>query len=259
MGKELTLAIRRKNEIQATQDLRIVNAIHDEICKTSKHLLIKFVEAGRVLIRIKESLGHGHFQDWFEKADTKLAHSTARRYMRLAMHWDEIVEKHGSSAYQMSLEAALNKVAGLTESREQKASKTLTPIILNPTSEADEQSACPHGGPHEYDDEACIRCHDPRPDSAPGAAPVAAPLADAEESDCGLDDQGEGSTEDEAAGVAPQLAAKVFRELERDLIDVYRRLSKLANEYPASRYGTQAVDSLDVSIQDFRKLKKEVM
>lgn len=250
MGKELTLAIRRKNEIQATQDIRIANAIHDEIYKTSKHLLIKVVEAGKVLIRIKESLGHGYFQEWLDKADTNISHSTARNYMRVAMHWDEIIEKMGSRAYCMSIEAALKCVAGLRE--EKRQSKTAgSPVVLNPTFEP---VSCPHGGEHEYDEEACVKCHDPKPESVGGAAEFEQAVADEEESSAGLVDEGPGSAEAEDSRVAQ----KLFADVERGFIDLYRQLTKLTKQYDG-RYGTQSLDSLDLSLQDFKKFKKEVL
>mgnify|MGYP000645519752 CR=1 FL=1 len=42
---------------------------------------------GRILIRIKKIVGHGHFQEWIEKNLKQIAYSTVAEYMYLSKNW----------------------------------------------------------------------------------------------------------------------------------------------------------------------------
>jgi hypothetical protein len=257
MGKELSLAIQRKNEIQATQDLNIANALHKEIYNTSKYIILKAVEAGKVLLRIKASLGHGHFQPWFDKADTEISLRTAVNYMTLAKGWDEIQEQHGSLAYCMSVDAALKCISGL---HKPEKSNGATPKSASQIGKASADLVpCPHGGEHEYDEEACVKCHDPKPPQAQAhraaEADVSGQAVAAEAgAGVGLMDAGEGGAEAEAERVA----VGQFAEAEKLLVQANRLMTKLSVSHP-SRYQQSAQDSVDVAYQDLKRWKREVL
>jgi hypothetical protein len=93
------------------------------------------------------------------------------------------------------------------------------------TEAAKPSGPCPHGGEHEYDDEACKRCHDPKP---------------------GV------SVEPEESSDAGKLFAKIFEHLGK----VTRLLDDLKKAVPNSKYFDDVFASLECANQDLHKWRR---
>jgi len=76
------------NELQAAQIDRL-NELHGEITRDAQALLNKAIEAGQILIEVKESLPHGDFTQWVND-NVVFSIRTAQRYMKIYSHREEL-------------------------------------------------------------------------------------------------------------------------------------------------------------------------
>lgn len=174
--------------------------------------------------------------------------------MAIAERWPEIELEHGSKAYCMSIDAALKCVSGLKGDHKSNGKPKLAGPAKITTPTSGESEPCPHGGEHEYDEEACVRCHDPKPKGVKASQATIEAVADEAEADLGDLEPDEGGAEAEAHRVA----VESFAAAEKHLVEAHRLMSRLSQTHP-HRYQQSAQDSLDVSYQDLRRWKKEVV
>jgi hypothetical protein len=103
-----------------------LDATHEKCLKHSRHSLDTAIDAGKLLLKAKEMVGHGKWSEWLKK-NVKFSPQTARAYMRLAEHPEKTQATH-------KLTDALAAIAGTDteeEPEEQPAEKPTTkPEIL---------------------------------------------------------------------------------------------------------------------------------
>lgn len=238
----------KEAESRAKEAIGAINQLHEDVFKAVRFVIVKAVELGNKLAEVKASLPHGRFTEWVA-ANCNFEDRMARRYMAVAKDWPLLVENIGTTAYVLSLDAAINKINSLKKAKDETRS-------LAAADEAPESAECPHGGEHEYDEEACVRCHDPRPRGMAGLLEKA--IAHAQGTSDRDSDRGP-----RVAGQADQrLAEEGLRKLFGTIDQLYAKLTQLldqAGHEAPSAYKDEAQESLDVSYQDFRRWKKEVL
>jgi hypothetical protein len=239
----------REAEARAKLEIEAINQLHEEVFRAVRMAVTKAVELGNKLQAVKDSLPHGRFGSWVTE-NCNFDDRLARRYMAVASGWPLLVESVGTTAYVLSLDAAINKINSLKKETADAEARTVA-----------DPEACPHGGEHEYDEEACVRCHDPRPQQSP-ARGVAGLLEKAIAHEKGASDrdgdEGSDSEGEETAGVAAQRLLSLFTNIDQLYAQLTQLLDQAAQQAP-SRYKDEAQEGLDISYQDFRKWKKEVL
>lgn len=169
MGKELTAAMRHKGKLQAQQLIPEINRLHKEVLSYQRAALVRAKDTGELILEAKEMCAHGFFEKFVEEHfDGSL--QTARTYMKVAEHWDEIVEVMGTEAYQATISQGMKVIeARLKETRKITDAKHSPEPEKEPVDGTDD---CPRGGSHIYDSTGCCKkCADQLPghEAADGA------------------------------------------------------------------------------------------
>lgn len=209
--------------------LQEANEFHNLAIKCAKDAISHAKTCGECLIKFKANCKHGQFERMIEEQGA-MHMRCAQQYMTIARHWEAIVEQTGpNKAASISIAEGLKRIRAMREVYYPEPKEEKEPV--------DGTTECPHGGEHEYDEEACVHCHDPRP---LGAA----------------DEGSEGSEAGDQRRVdaADGEAAQAFRDAEAaygGLTRLLDRLQKLA-PYP-DKEGIQV--ALNMSYENFRKWK----
>ena len=88
-----------------------INAAHANAEAASATVVQCAVEAGQLLLEVKETMAHGAFGPWLDNNVT-FARQTARHYMRLAKAVDAMSESKRSHVSVLPLREALRVIAG---------------------------------------------------------------------------------------------------------------------------------------------------
>jgi hypothetical protein len=247
---------QKKNDLEVERLLSDINAHFKDFKRAGKETIQNAVKMGEILWKIKELVPHGKFASTVESR-CDFSDRTAQTYMKLAGGWDEIVERLGIQAYEMTIIGGLRVLSSTKEPARIEQKKKELRISYSPSKSnhkpVDGTDECPHGGPHDYDEEACKKCHDPRPDKpvqANGAQP----------NDAGATDgpiykgpAAKGRSPDE---MAQRELVDLFQETERFYKCLAQNLSIINRRVKHKLYG-DCNDSLDVSFKDFKTMKKD--
>ena len=146
-----------RGDVKAAQLVEKINEHHRQAIKAGREALGHIKEVGLMLLDMKKLCHHGAFEPWIEE-HCEFEVRTAQKYMRFAANYDAIMEENGPGVATITtLEEGLRKISAPPKVRKAPSTALLDePVIID--------GPCPHGGPHEYDDEACVHCHDPRPE-----------------------------------------------------------------------------------------------
>lgn len=144
------------------------NENHNLATNSARSALVYAKEAGLRLMELKKQCAHGTFAKLI-LADNGLDMTmrTAQRYMEAARNYDDIIEKMGSSrAATITLSEGLASIKRREEDYYPpgEGPKTTSQSLFERLESVDGTEVCPRGGPHVYDEEACINCHDPKPE-----------------------------------------------------------------------------------------------
>lgn len=151
-----------------------IRATHKEFLKSGQATVDLARQIGDMLWKLKECVKKG---EWTELVEDRCEFTirTATTYMKLSGGW-ELLEKKEAAA--TTIDGCV-KLIGQSKPKTHKGGKRK--VVPKPAKSADngkrgsetespqpaaaEKPAgpCPHGGDHDYDDEACRRCHDPKP------------------------------------------------------------------------------------------------
>jgi len=141
------------------------NEHHNLAISAAKSSLAHARDCGLCILDIKDRSEHGTFAKLIE-ADNGLDMNmrTAQRYMQAARTYDRIVEKMGPSR---AATITLSEGLALIQSKERTyfppdgEPETTRDALFRKLEPVDGTGECPKGGPHVYDEEACVNCHDP--------------------------------------------------------------------------------------------------
>lgn len=212
-----------------------IRATHKEFLKSGQATVDLARQIGDMLWKLKECVKKG---EWTELVEDRCEFTirTATTYMKLSGGW-ELLEKKEAAA--TTIDGCV-KLIGQSKPKTHKGGKRK--VVPKPAKSADngkrgsetespqpaaaEKPAgpCPHGGEHDYDDEACKRCHDPKPGVTP--------------------------TED----LPP--AAKLFAKIDEHIGKVVRLLDDVNRVAPNETLRKEIMASLEVANEDIRKWKK---
>jgi hypothetical protein len=173
MSKELSAS--KSSDIRDL--IQEANDHHNLAITAAKNTLVHARDSGIVLLELKERCQHGSLTKMIEDNDGGLNMSmrTAQRYMQIAREYDSIVEEMGASrAAVVSLSEGLRAIKAKEKNYYPDDAPNASRVSFldgDPLS-----TVCPHGGPHIYDEEACINCHDPKPTDVEAEAALAARL-----------------------------------------------------------------------------------
>lgn len=174
------MAILSKEEARIEKIIPELNALHRECKKTGLEMLNYAVQAGALLVQLKESVKHGEFEKTVERR-CNFGLSTAKTYIKLSESWKEIKEDVGPDStisgclklipprneqnrQSLTISPKPGGVGGKSERGDEAKAGNLPQTDGVPVnSQLESDAACIRGGQHEYDEEACIKCHDPIP------------------------------------------------------------------------------------------------
>jgi hypothetical protein len=143
------------------------NEHHNLAVNSARSALTHAKEAGLKILELKERCAHGTFTSLIQANNgLDMTMRTAQRYMEVARRYDDIIEKIGPSrAAVVSLSEGLAAIRGKAEEYfpPEEGPKTTRDALFEKLEPVDGTDECPKGGPHVYDEEACINCHDPKP------------------------------------------------------------------------------------------------
>lgn len=266
----------RKNKVKIDALLMRVDICDKAIYQATKDMVLRAKEAGEILEQVKELLPHGQFEKYIDNhPDIHFSARTARDYMTVARKYDAYMEECGSEGIVHSMRDILqygkkdppkrNNIGSTAELH--VAQNTVPKLAISPV---DGGPVCiKTGGAHVYDAEACIHCHDPRPEAAHAAAAEGGDADDGREAVLGQDDEGEAPAEpvraaEEADAVDGQHAGESgrdrrpdrrFGEVERRYGELTRLLDDLNQDFPEPDLdGIQT--GLSISYEGFRKWKR---
>jgi len=75
-----------------------INASHEAFVDSSRSALERGKECGQFLLQAKAQVRHGQWLKWL-KANINCSVRTAQYYIKVAEHWDELVQKNAVVAY----------------------------------------------------------------------------------------------------------------------------------------------------------------
>ena len=136
------------------------NENHNLAVKAAKGTLMHAKDSGDMLTALKAKCQKGMFQKLImEDVDgLQMSLRTSQVYMQISREFDNLMEQMSpGQAATISLAEGLKKI-------KYKKAEYFPDDIASDKDPVDGTEECMHGGPHEYDEEACIRCHDPKPD-----------------------------------------------------------------------------------------------
>lgn len=243
MGRELMAAAVRHSQISNQQLLGQADALHNQVVTHGKAAIAAARGAGDILRQIKANCKHGAFESYIEE-NAKFSATTARKYMRLAEGWEYLEEKLGTTqAASISISEGIRLLCQQHEPKRPRA--TVFPQTEEETT-GGQDDECPHGGPHIFDHEACIRCHDP----APGAE------ADSDDAraEVGPEDAEGAGEEGETEKVA--VLGRLFDEASSLYAQLTRLLDQLSVMAP-NNSKADAQESLSLSYLDFKAWRKK--
>jgi len=245
MAKDMQLSAIRQGQISLADQCKLIDALYREALEYARLSMLKAKEAGEGLMAMKDSCKHGQFEKEIEDHCDYMSVDKARQCMRIVTHWDELLEKHGAVLYSMSVSAGLDSIKKLEAPKKPKKQEPQK----DPVDGTDE---CPHGGKHTYDEEACTRCHDPRP---PKRGQQAVPANDSHTDD-DLPDQGTELAEEPATTVSIQQLGKLFLKTEKAFGELTNCLDELHQAHPWEEVAGMQ-DALGIIYNSFTRWKKE--
>jgi hypothetical protein len=139
------------------------------------------------------------------------------------------MEKAVKKGARPTIELAKETIAKFREATTRASGKSgqTSKTTATQTEAAKPSGPCPHGGEHDYDDEACKRCHDPKPGVSVEPEP-------------------------EEATATGKLFTKIFEHLGK----VTRLLDDLKKAVPNSKYFDDVFASLECANQDLHKWRR---
>jgi hypothetical protein len=94
---ENIIITRPRETAESLAELAVqINAEHGHVESAIRDGLAHARQAGLLLLQAKTRVPHGNFLPWLQ-ANFKATSRTARRYMQIAEHWEEVVAKGGTS------------------------------------------------------------------------------------------------------------------------------------------------------------------
>lgn len=155
----LSVARGRTIKLDLADDIQEINDHHKLAMVAGKEVLVQAFAAGAKLMELKKKCKHGKFEELIEE-QFDFSVRTAQHYMKLARGEDDIRERIGpGNAATLTVTEGIRMLC--SQSSPKKGDQKRNGVALL---ETEDYSECPHGGEHEYDEEACIRCHDPKPE-----------------------------------------------------------------------------------------------
>lgn len=175
-----------KDVLKVERLLPEINANHRECIKSGREAVNHAIQAGELLLELKEAVKHGEWEETIKRCDFSLA--TAKTYMTISDKLPEIMKslgKEGPSELtirggmkliaeakkpkpsQIASAPAISPKAGGNGSHKTKsdAANTVDAVSVRKSEPIDPiEAACQH----EWDDEACTKCHAPRPSKISG-------------------------------------------------------------------------------------------
>jgi hypothetical protein len=214
-----------------------IRATHKAFLLSGKETVELARQIGDYLWKLKECVKHGEWQSIVEDR-CEFTMRTAQTYMKLAGGW-ELLEKKEAAA--TTIDGCVKLIGQATPKKRvtQKRSGVRISTKSGGKSGSHQQTSapqadaanpdgpCPHGGEHDYDDEACKRCHDPKPGVSVEPEP-------------------------EEATAAGKLFTKIFDHLGK----VTRLLDDLKKAVPNSKYFDDVFASLECANQDLHKWRR---
>ena len=174
MSRSLAQAKETRGQLALTALIPRINAHHRAVYHKSKEMVAEDIAAGNLLLKLKELTPHGQFERVInDNPDCDLSLRTARLYMQLARGFPQLEEELGSLAYEMSIEACINKLnqGGKQNGRglpfcasPSDTSETSQPAQLNGGGDEGEASAKGETADQEEDRAAVGAARTPRPD-----------------------------------------------------------------------------------------------
>lgn len=279
MSRSLAPAKEARGHLALVSFLPKINALHRSIYNKTKEVVREAVEIGNLLLKLKALTPHGHFEDTLDNnPDCEVSLRTAQKYMQLAKGFPQLEEQLGSVAYEMSIEACISKLnRGVDQKRRPRRFSadqlTATPDTTSSPVDGGGDS-CIRGGQHEYDEEACVKCHDPRPtegeegrieeceggaQGAAGSKEVAGVVDGQQreghgrlgEADQGADDRREGRRQNGQPFNA-EAEIKAFAAAGMRLINLLNRYA------PNEKLRGECVQSMECLYEDLRTWKKRM-
>jgi hypothetical protein len=121
-------AVRKQGEAEGSKEKRLkelaqgIREAHDRCEEAANSMLQYAIQAGELLLEVKETAGHGNWLHWVKK-NCRFEERTAQRYMKLARN-REILEANPPCMTDLSLNAAEEwlKKQGVTEHPAEHAS-----------------------------------------------------------------------------------------------------------------------------------------
>jgi hypothetical protein len=174
MGKGLIEAGLAHGRITLQNAAEAINSLHGEVVQNCKVALQKAREAGKHLAEARKHIKHGAFELWVEES-CDFSVDSARKYIKLHEHWDELVESAGSLMPMMTINEGIARISQFTREKNKKReehAKSGTDIPVNfTTSEGEEQpdGNCIKGGNHVWEEDPeleglfCANCHEQQP------------------------------------------------------------------------------------------------
>lgn len=253
MGQGLVAAGLRQGQITLKGTAESVNRLCTEALTLCKAGILKAKAAGELLAVARENIKHGAFEAWIE-SEIDVGLTTARTYIKLHEHWDELQELHGPGNLAM---LSISKAAASISQKKKDNHPEETgeaPSNRQSTddfpSDGESKEECHHGGKCEYEEDAdgvfCKKCHVARPAVRPPA-----------------DETPEGDSEFE--GPDPEgppvetLVERRVRNLERTIERLYGELTNALGEYRQLKPHNSRADaeeSLNLSYLDFKAHKR---
>lgn len=162
------------NELAVEKLLPEINANHRECIKCGKDAIQHAIQAGELLAKLKKSVKHG---DWLALLEARCDCSArcATNYIRIAANLPELIKSQGKEFVADATVDGCIKLLGHSKTEPQKDSNRQSlPISNAPTTAGGNgkqrqkttpqyvdpvEAACEH----DFDDEACRKCHAPKP------------------------------------------------------------------------------------------------
>jgi hypothetical protein len=215
------------NELVVEKLLPEINANHRECIKSGSDAIQYAIQAGELLLRLKGSVKHGEWLPLLEKR-VDCTPRAAQNYMKI-VGFKATLQKQGKDVSSDATIGGCLKMIGQSKQSSKppksntngvrispntggsSSSKPSPPAAVEPPQSEPIQAPaaketavkptgpCPHGGEHDYDDEACRRCHDPKPKGRKISGGITFERAELE-----------GDSKDAFGGEAPDELKKVF-------------------------------------------------
>ncbi len=177
------MSVLTKEQVTIEQLLPEINANHRECIKSGNDALKHAIQAGELLVKLKECVKHGEFQPLIEsRCDFSL--TSAKTYIKIATDLPAVLKTSGKTAgadmtirggMKLIAEAKPQKASALTKSptaadSNGKHANNKPPPSATPPAEAVDLGKCPNCGGKKWKDDGlgnvCAKCKHPHGEPA---------------------------------------------------------------------------------------------